>query len=85
MLPYNTLLHKSTRDAVGIKVKDSVIIVDEAHNIIDTINSLHSIEVSGSHVSCFFYGVSQKKYSTDHCCEATIYSCAVALVGVIDS
>ena len=60
MLPYNTLLHKSTRDAVGIKLKDSVIIVDEAHNLIDTINTLHSVEISGSHVSYLFYGLSQK-------------------------
>ncbi len=53
VLPYNTLLHKSTRDAVGIKLKDSVIIVDEAHNLIETINSLHSVEISGMHVSLF--------------------------------
>ncbi|XP_065058183.1 ATP-dependent DNA helicase DDX11-like [Rhopilema esculentum] len=51
VLPYNTLLHKATRDAIGIKLKNSVVIVDEAHNLIDTINSLHSIEVSGLHIS----------------------------------
>eukprot|EP00794_Sanderia_malayensis_P007331 gene7330-8151_t len=50
VLPYNTLLHKSTRAAVGIKLKDSVIIVDEAHNLIETINSLHSVEISGPNI-----------------------------------
>jgi len=43
-------LHQSTRDAVGIKLKDSIVIVDEAHNLIDTINTLHSVEVTGSQV-----------------------------------
>lgn len=48
LLPYNTLLHRSTRDSCGIKVKDNIIIVDEAHNLLETINNIHSVEVTGA-------------------------------------
>lgn len=47
VLPYNTLLHKPTREACGIDLKDSVVIIDEAHNLLDTISHIHSAEVSG--------------------------------------
>ena len=47
ILPYNTLLHKPTREAVGIKLKGSVVIVDEAHNLLDTISHIHTVQVSG--------------------------------------
>ena len=45
VLPYNTLLHRPTREAVGINLKGSVVIVDEAHNLLDTITHIHSVEV----------------------------------------
>lgn len=45
------LLHEPTRSAAGIKLKDQVVIIDEAHNLIDTITCIHSAEVSGSQVS----------------------------------
>ena len=50
VLPYNTLLHAATRDAVGLRLKGSVVIIDEAHNLLDVINSVHSVEISGAHV-----------------------------------
>ncbi|PFX19248.1 putative ATP-dependent RNA helicase DDX11-like protein 8 [Stylophora pistillata] len=52
VLPYNILLHKSTREACGIKLKGNVVIVDEAHNLIDTISSVHSVEITGSQILC---------------------------------
>nr|XP_033807933.1 ATP-dependent DNA helicase DDX11 isoform X2 [Geotrypetes seraphini] len=48
VLPYQMLLHGSTRKASGIKLKDQVVIIDEAHNLIDTITCIYSSEVSGS-------------------------------------
>ena len=50
VLPYNILLHKSTRAACRIKLKGNIVIVDEAHNLIDTICNVHSIEVTGAQV-----------------------------------
>uniref|UniRef100_A0A8B9UA45 ATP-dependent DNA helicase DDX11 n=1 Tax=Anas zonorhyncha TaxID=75864 RepID=A0A8B9UA45_9AVES len=52
VLPYQMLLHEATRSAAGIKLKDQVVIIDEAHNLIDTIICIHSAEVSGSQLCC---------------------------------
>lgn len=51
ILPYNTLLHESTREALGIDLKGHIVIMDEAHNLIDTVNSIHSIELTLSKCS----------------------------------
>ncbi|XP_074050771.1 ATP-dependent DNA helicase DDX11 isoform X2 [Macrotis lagotis] len=48
VLPYQMLLHAATRQAAGIKLQGQVVIIDEAHNLIDSITSIHSAEVSGS-------------------------------------
>ncbi|XP_035381632.1 ATP-dependent DNA helicase DDX11 [Electrophorus electricus] len=50
VLPYQSLLHAATRKSSGIKLKDQIIIIDEAHNLIDTITTLHSAEVNGAQV-----------------------------------
>uniref|UniRef100_A0A8C2YH00 ATP-dependent DNA helicase DDX11 n=1 Tax=Coturnix japonica TaxID=93934 RepID=A0A8C2YH00_COTJA len=52
VLPYQMLLHEATRSAAGIILKDQVVIIDEAHNLIDTITCIHSVEVSGSQLCC---------------------------------
>lgn len=46
MLPYQMLLHRKTREQLDIDIKDSVIIIDEAHNLLDTIASIHSAEIT---------------------------------------
>uniref|UniRef100_A0A8C1LZX5 Helicase ATP-binding domain-containing protein n=1 Tax=Cyprinus carpio TaxID=7962 RepID=A0A8C1LZX5_CYPCA len=48
VLPYQSLLHASTRKASGIKLKDQIVIIDEAHNLTDTISAIHSAEISGA-------------------------------------
>ncbi|XP_045151844.1 ATP-dependent DNA helicase DDX11 [Echinops telfairi] len=48
VLPYQMLLHAATRRAAGIRLQGQVVIIDEAHNLIDTITAIHSSEVSGS-------------------------------------
>ncbi|AMD22330.1 HGL010Wp [Eremothecium sinecaudum] len=45
-LPYQHLLLKNARTTLGIDLKDSIIIIDEAHNLIDTINSIYSASIS---------------------------------------
>lgn len=47
-LPYPLLLQKSAREALNISLKGHVIIVDEAHNLMDAISNIHSIIVSHS-------------------------------------
>ncbi|CAL3969756.1 unnamed protein product [Diplocarpon coronariae] len=45
-LPYPLLLQKSAREALGISLKGHVIIIDEAHNLMDAISGIHGAEVS---------------------------------------
>lgn len=45
-LPYPLLLQKAAREALNLSLKGHVIIVDEAHNLMDAINGIHSVEVS---------------------------------------
>lgn len=54
VLPYNILLHRKTRHSWGIDLKGSVVIIDEAHNLLETISSVHSAEVTLAQVNgCF--------------------------------
>ena len=50
VLPYQTLMHKSTREACGIEMRDNVVIIDEAHNLPDAICAMHSTEIAGNQV-----------------------------------
>nr|XP_056702564.1 ATP-dependent DNA helicase DDX11 [Euleptes europaea] len=59
VLPYQMLLHEATRNASGIKLKDQVVIIDEAHNLIDTITCIYSAQVSGSQLCCAHSQLSQ--------------------------
>ena len=45
-LPYNLLLSKRARESLNISLKGHVVVIDEAHNLIDTILSVHSSTVS---------------------------------------
>lgn len=44
-LPYPLLLQKSARDALGIKLEGSIVIIDEAHNIMDAVANVHAAEL----------------------------------------
>lgn len=47
-LPYNLLLQKSAREALGINLKDQIVIIDEAHNLIPTLLSLSTSRLTYS-------------------------------------
>ncbi|KAG6041510.1 hypothetical protein E4U41_003813 [Claviceps citrina] len=44
-LPYPLLLQKSAREALGIKLEGNVVIIDEAHNIMDAIANVHAADI----------------------------------------
>ncbi|PWZ00144.1 DNA repair helicase [Testicularia cyperi] len=45
-LPYNLLLQKDARQSLGISLTGCVVLIDEAHNLIDTILSSHSVTIT---------------------------------------
>ncbi|XP_029909054.1 ATP-dependent DNA helicase DDX11 [Myripristis murdjan] len=47
VLPYQMVLHEATRRAAGVQLKGQVLIIDEAHNLSDTLSCIHSTELSG--------------------------------------
>ncbi|XP_046462730.1 ATP-dependent DNA helicase DDX11-like [Daphnia pulex] len=51
VVPYSTLLKKHTREACGLKLHNNVVIIDEAHNLLETISSIHSISIWGHQIS----------------------------------
>jgi chromosome transmission fidelity protein 1 len=50
-LPYQLLLQRSARDALGIKLEGSIVIIDEAHNIMDAVANVHAAEIRLSDLS----------------------------------
>src|SRR5271170_1060035 len=49
-LPYPLLLQQSTRESLGIDLTGHIVIIDEAHNIIDAISALHSATITQSQI-----------------------------------
>ncbi|CAI7576060.1 unnamed protein product [Penicillium glandicola] len=45
-LPYPLLLQRSAREALNLSVKGHIVIIDEAHNLMDAIAGIHSVTVS---------------------------------------
>lgn len=53
-VPYSVVLHGPTRDALGLTVDDKTIVVfDEAHNIVDTVSDLNSAILTISSLQLF--------------------------------
>ncbi|EGW33539.1 ATP-dependent RNA helicase CHL1 [Spathaspora passalidarum NRRL Y-27907] len=49
-LPYQMIFQDSTRDIMKLDVKDSIVIIDEAHNIMDVITSLYSVSITADNL-----------------------------------
>ena len=76
-LPYNTLLHQSTREASEIQLKDNIVVIDEAHNLLETINNVHSVEITGSQVSAMLALIRQLKGYVYRVALTCNYKCSV--------
>lgn len=50
LLPYSVLLHQDTRESLGIKIDGQSVILDEAHNVVSTINELYSPSIDISDI-----------------------------------
>lgn len=51
VLPYNILLHKAMREASGIRLEGNIVLIDEAHNLLETINAVYSVMITGAQLS----------------------------------
>ncbi|KAF9136116.1 DEAD H (Asp-Glu-Ala-Asp His) box helicase 11 [Mortierella sp. 14UC] len=45
-LPYNLLLHASTRESLKLVIKDNILLLDEAHNLINSLLQMHSVGIT---------------------------------------
>ncbi|KAE8144171.1 ATP-dependent RNA helicase chl1 [Aspergillus avenaceus] len=45
-LPYPLLLQRSAREALNLSIKGHIIIIDEAHNLMDAISNIHSVTIT---------------------------------------
>lgn len=50
LVPYNSILHKNTRVSSGINLKGNVLIIDEAHNLLEAIEKMHSVVITGKNL-----------------------------------
>ena len=53
VLPYQSVLSKETRESLNIELDNRIIIFDEAHNVIESANDIHTHEVSISDLKSF--------------------------------
>ncbi|KAL6233505.1 hypothetical protein BDW75DRAFT_215020 [Aspergillus navahoensis] len=65
-LPYPLLLQRSAREALNLSIKGHVIIIDEAHNLMDTISNIYSVTVTLSQLqtSIFQLTTYARKFKT---------------------
>jgi hypothetical protein len=57
VMPYNMLLHGPTRQSLGLNLHNAVVILDEAHNIVDAVNGMHSAVVTAGQVCAWVRAV----------------------------
>ncbi|CAN4098352.1 unnamed protein product [Withania somnifera] len=55
VLPYQSLLSKSSRESLGLNLKDSVVVIDEAHNLADSLVSMYNSKITFSQLELVHY------------------------------
>ncbi|KAJ8927462.1 hypothetical protein NQ314_020059 [Rhamnusium bicolor] len=70
LIPYNTLLHKATREANGICVQNNIVIIDEAHNLLEALAQMHNADLSYSQLYHALHQLKcyKNKYNTRFFC-----------------
>ncbi|KAL2816830.1 helicase C-terminal domain-containing protein [Aspergillus cavernicola] len=65
-LPYPLLLQRSAREALNLSVKNHVVVIDEAHNLMDAISNIHSVTITLSQLqtSIFQLTTYARKFKT---------------------
>lgn len=53
VLPYQSLLSKSSRESLGLNLKNNIIIIDEAHNLADSLIHMYDAKITFSQVTSF--------------------------------
>ncbi|XP_020097113.1 ATP-dependent DNA helicase DDX11 [Ananas comosus] len=48
VLPYQALLLKSARESLGLNLKNNIVIIDEAHNLADSLTNMYNSKISHS-------------------------------------
>ncbi|RLN28385.1 putative ATP-dependent RNA helicase DDX11 [Panicum miliaceum] len=48
VLPYQSLLLKSARESLGLNLKNSIVIIDEAHNLADSLTNMYNSKITSS-------------------------------------
>lgn len=46
VLPYQSLLSKSSRETLGLNLKNNIVIIDEAHNLADSLISMYDAKIT---------------------------------------
>ncbi|KAL7207460.1 hypothetical protein ACSBR1_029417 [Camellia fascicularis] len=51
VLPYQSLLSKSSRESLGLNLKNNIVITDEAHNLVDSLVSMYDSKITLSQIA----------------------------------
>ncbi|XXQ30437.1 Helicase ATP-binding domain-containing protein [Plasmodiophora brassicae] len=46
VVPYPSLLSETTRETLGVNIKGNIVIIDEAHNLVEAINEMNSVSLT---------------------------------------
>lgn len=55
ILPYQSLLLRSARESLGLDLKGNIVIIDEAHNLADSLTSMYNSKVTYSQVESLIH------------------------------
>ena len=53
-VPYSSIINDATRESLGIELKGNIVIIDEAHNILDAVNNGRSTMLTLSNIDAMF-------------------------------